>query len=146
MGSPALVYNPNHPEWGVIQCDQFGKLYKDEKGKVRGHGRLFLYHQVCFGDAIDHYKANSASKMKWGEVSSYKALVDCKSDKEAWVAMKAVYQKLYPTPVVVKGWRGNEIEVDWLYMLRENFTMARMLRWEGDEVDAKDVLDKMGLL
>ena len=40
----------------------------------------------------------------------------------------------------------DEFEVDWLYVLRENFQMARMLRWEGDQVDAKDVLTKMGLL
>lgn len=146
MGSPAQVYNPNHPEWGVINCDTFGALYKDEKGKVRGHGRMFLYHQVCSGDSIDNYKANSASDTKWGDAASFKALKDCKNDTEAWAAMKAVYQKLYPEKKVVTGWRGDQIEIDWLYMLRENFTMARMLRWEGDQVDAGDVLQKMGLL
>lgn len=146
LGSPCRTYNPNRPEDGIVNGDCFGVLYKDDKGKVRGYGRLFLYHQICFGDKIDNYRANSACAMKWGEVSSYNALKDCKNDREAWMAMKAVYQKLYPKPTTVKGWRGDEIEVDWLYMLRENFQMARMLRWEGDDVDAVDVLDKMALL
>lgn len=145
-GCPALVYNPNKPELGIINCDQFGKLYKDAKGKVRGYGRIFMYHQVCSGDSIDNYKANSASKVKWGEASSFKALSVCQNDKEAWAVMKSIYQKLYPQPTTVIGWRGNPIEVDWLYMLNENFTMARMMRWEGDFVEARDVLDRLGML
>ncbi|MNF51328.1 hypothetical protein D3C85_737400 [compost metagenome] len=146
MGTPCNVYNPGHPEWGITDCNQFGKLYKDEKGKIRGYGRLFLYYQICTGDTIDHYKANSASKMKWGEASGFKALVGCKNDKEAWAAMKAVYQKLYPEPTTVEGWRGEDILVDWVYMLEENFQMARMLRSEDDTVQATDVLRTMGLL
>lgn len=146
LGSPCRTYNPNRPEDGIINGDCFGALRKDDKGKVRGYGRLFLYHQICSGDSIDNYKANSASKIKWGDAGSYKALKDCTTDREAWAAMVAIYRKLYPEPVFVEGWRGDQILVDWLYMLEENFQMARMLRWEGDDVLAADVLDKMALL
>lgn len=145
-GCPTNVFNPSKPELGVINCNQLGRIYKDSKGKIRGYGRLFMYHQVCSGDTIDNYKANSASPIKWGPAASFKMLHECKSDKEAFAAMKAVYQKLYPKPRVVTGWRGDEIEVDWQYMLNENFDMARMLRWETDKVVATEVLDKMGLL
>lgn len=145
-GSPVQIVNPDKPEWGLVDCRGFGGLYVDEKGVVRGNGRMFLYHQVMYGDKTDNYCANSASDMKWGEKSSYALLKDCKTDREAWEALVKGYKKLYPEPKVITGWRGDEIEVDWLYVLRENFTMARMLRWEGDEVDAKDVLTKMGLL
>lgn len=146
LGTPCKVYNPNRPTDGIINGAQFGALRKDDKGKVRGYGRLFLYHQICSGDSIDNYKANSASKVKWGEASSFKALKDCTNDQEAWSAMAAIYRKLYPEPTLVEGWRGDQIMVDWLYMLEENFQMARMLRFEGDNVQAKDVLDTYGLL
>lgn len=145
-GTPAKVLNPQKPELGVINCDQFGKLYKDAKGKVRGYGRIFMYHQVCSGDTIDNYKANSASVIKWGPAASFKALSGCTNDKEAFEVMRDVYRKLYPKKTTVVGWRGDEIEVDWQYMLNENFDMARMLRWEDDVVVASDVIYKLGLM
>ena len=33
----------------------------------------------------------------------------------------------------MRSWRDEEIEIDWLYVLREMHTLAKMLRWEGDE-------------
>lgn len=146
LGTPCRVHNPNRPDDGIINGNCFGALRKDDKGKVRGYGRLFLYHQICSGDSIDNYKANSASKIKWGDAGSYKALKDCTTDREAWAAMIAIYRKLYPEPTVVEGWRGDKILVDWKYMLEENFQMARMLRFEGDDVLAADVMASMGLL
>lgn len=145
-GCPVQVANPDHPEWGLVDCRGLGSLYVDDKGTVRGRGRMFLYHQVLYGDKSDNYCANSACDTKWGEKSSYDMLKDCKTDREAWAQVVKGYKKLYPEPKVITGWRGDEIEIDWLYVLRENFNMARMLRWDGDTVDARDVLDKMGLL
>lgn len=144
-GSPVNYLNLNRRDEGVIKCNQFGALRKDS-GKIRGYGRMFMYHQICSGDAIDNYKANSASAVKSGEAASFKALEGCKTDAEAWAAMKALYQKLYPEPKVITGWRGDEFEIDWLYVLEENFQMARMLRWDGDEVSARDVLARFNLL
>lgn len=145
-GSPVNFLNANRLDEGVIKCNQFGELYKDEKGKVRGFGRMFLYHQICSGDAVDNYKANSASSVKWGEASSYKELTKATNDREAWAIMKQIYMKLYPEPTVVTGWRGDEIEIDWEYMLRENFHLARMLRFEGDVVHVEDILQRYDLL
>ena len=145
LGAPCKVYNPNRPDDGIINGAQFGALRRDGKN-IRGYGRIFLYHQVCSGDKIDNYKANSASKVSWGDASSFKELSKCTTDYEAWQTMKAIYQKLYPEPTIVTGWRGDQIEVDWIYMLEENFQMARMLRHPEDFVKARDVLDKMGLL
>jgi len=146
-GSPVNFLNCNKPQEGISNGAQFGALYRDPKGKVRGYGRMFMYHQICFADKIDNYAANSGCpKTPWGEVSSYNMLKDCTTDKEAFAAMKAVYQKLYPAPLTVVGWRGEPIEITWDYMLAENFQMARMLRWEGDVVSVPDLLTKMGLL
>jgi hypothetical protein len=136
------ILNTNHMD-GIDTHDGFGKLYLNEKGDVKGRGRMWLYQQVLDGDTSDNYCANSASSMKWASKSAYALLKDCKNDKEAFEALVAGYKTLYPQPKKVVGWRGDEIEVDWLYMLQENFTLAKMLRWEGDSVSVKEVLTKL---
>lgn len=121
-----------------------GKLEK-VKSDVKGIGRKFFYHQILSGDSSDNYFANSASGVKWAEMSSYNALVDCKTDKECWEAIVSAYKVLYPEPKIITGWRGDEIEIDWLYVLQENATMAHMLRHKDDKFIVKDVLDKLGV-
>ena len=112
---------------------------------MRGTGLLFFYWQVASHDTIDNYAANSASEVSWGEMSAYRALVGCKTNTEALKALVGVYKTLYPEPKIVQGWRGDSIEVDWLYVLQENFDLARMLRWEHDELHVVDLLDAMGV-
>jgi hypothetical protein len=73
-------------------------------------------------------------------------LKDCKDDKELFQAAADIFKKLYPEPKVVTGWRGNEIEVDWLYAFTECFHMAHLHRWPSDFVEVKDVLIKMGII
>jgi hypothetical protein len=126
----------------------FGSLFIDTSGKeakVRGRGRMWLYYQTMNGDDADNYFANVASPVKWADMSAYNVLKDAKNDKEALEAMVRGYKTLYPAPKTVKGWRGEDIDIDWLYVMRENFTLARMLRWEDDKVDVLDVMDKLGV-
>lgn len=144
-GSPVNWFNPNKPEYAVVNCNKLGELFLDDKGKVRGFGRMFLYHQILSGDSSDNYAANSASKLDWGEKSSYKLLKDCKTDKAAFEALKKGYQLIYPEPVQIKGWRGVMLEVDWKYVFDENWTMAKMLRWEGDVTVGTTVMQKLGV-
>lgn len=145
-GSPVLWHNPNHPEWGVQDGNSIGELWLDDKKKVRGRGRLFMYFQIASSDKIDNYAANSASDIKWGEMSAYKELVDCNSDKKAFQKMSKIYRNLYPEPKVITGWRGDEFEIDWKYVLNENFNMAKMIRFEGDSVNCYDLLNTFDCL
>lgn len=140
-----------HIDKGIqFECDGgFGRLWLDTKGKqpvVKGYGRMWLYYQVMNGDDSDNYFANSANPdLKWAMMSAFDTLKGAKNDKEAFEALKRGYQTIYPAPMKITGWRGNELEVDWLYMLQENFTLAKMLRWQGDAVDVKKVMEKMGI-
>lgn len=129
----------------IDSYDGFGKLYINEKGDVKGRGRLWLYQQVLDGDSADNYFANSATTMKWGQMAAYNLLKDCKNDKEAFEALMKGYRTLYPSPKKIVGWRGDTIEIDAFYMLNENFQMARMLRWNDDNVVLKDVFEKLGV-
>lgn len=127
---------------------RFGKLYIEPRftkaPKVWGEGRMFYYFQIMSGDSADNYCANSANpEFKWGDMKAYNLLKDAKNDKEAWQAIIEGYKTLYPAPRKIVGWRGEEIEVDWLYVLQENATLAHMLRWKGDKVDVKDILTKL---
>lgn len=131
-GTPANVWDRNQQHRGIVNCDKLGHLFLDDKGKVRGEGRMFFYYQVCSGDDVDTYWANSASDTKWGDKSAFKILKDCTTDAEALKATIACYKNLYPEPKVVKGWRGEDIEVDWKYCLEENASLARMLTSMSD--------------
>lgn len=145
-GCPVNVWDRNQPQRGVVNCNKFGKLFVDNAGKIRGEGRLWLYHQICSGDASDNYRANSASHVKWGEKSSYALLGECSSDIEAFRKMIEIYKHLYPEPKEIVGWRGNSILIDWKYVLEENFQMARMYRHTQDHVSIIDVLCERGLV
>ena len=149
-GCPIKYFNVNRPEEGVVDCNVFGRLWRkvDAKGKpakVKGVGRLHLYWQMLFGDEIDTYFAHAQSDKPWGSVTAYHQLVDCKTDKEAFQVLLDSYRFLYPEPKTITTWRGEEVTIDALYVGQEMMDMARMLRWEGDKVLFKDVLDKLGV-
>jgi hypothetical protein len=120
-----------------------GELYLDAKGEVRGHGRKFFYWQVMGEDASDNYAANSASDMIWGGKSAYKLLQPCQNDVECWQALVDGYRNLYPEKKIVKGWRGDDIEIDWLYMLQENVDLAHMKRTVDDALNVSALLTKL---
>ena len=146
LGTDVLLFNPNKYDQGVIDCGGYGGLWLDNKGAVTGKGRAFLYYQTLSQDDSDNYAANSASDVKWGSKSAYKALKDCTDDKEALQAIADSYQLLYPETKLFKGWRGDEFEIDWKYVFNENWDMARMLRWEGDFIVGTDVLERLEVI
>lgn len=146
LGTDVLLFNPNKHEQGTIDCGGYGGLWLDSKGAVTGKGRAFLYYQTLSQDDSDNYAANSASDIKWGSKSAYKALKDCTNDKQALEAIAESYQYLYPEPKLFTGWKGDEFEVDWKYAFNENFDLARMLRWENDVVVGTDVMQKLGVI
>lgn len=144
-GSGVNVYNFNKPEEGIIDTNCYGKLWLDAKNNVRGYGRMFKFWQICHGDNVDNYKANCFSDIDWGAKSAYKALVDCQNDKELIEASLNVFKTLYPEPKMIKGWKGDEFEIDALYVFQEMMHMAHMHRWQDDFVDIRSVMDKMGI-
>lgn len=146
-GTACLVYNPfDTNEQKIVDCHGFGSLYLNNKGEVKGTGRLWLYQQLCSLDAADNYKANCFSDIAWGEKSAYKALKDCKTDKEAFTAVRNVFTTLYPEPKTVVGWRGDEILIDWKYVANEMFDMCRMKRTPTEEIVCTDVMRELEVI
>lgn len=130
----------------VCSYEGFGWLEINEKNAVKGRGRMWHYQQCMANDTADNYAANSASDMKWAEKSAYNLLKDAKDDKQAFEALVKGYKTLYPSTKVVKGWRGDDIEIDWLYMLSENFNLAKLLRTRDEKpTDVLAVLKKLNI-
>lgn len=144
-GSGVNVFNFNKPNEGVIHTNCYGKLWRTDKGDVRGVGRMFKLWQATFGDPVDHYKANCFSDVSWGEVSAYEALVGSKNDKELFQNAINSFKLMYPEPKIVTGWRGDEIEIDAVYVFNEMLNMCHMHRWENDFLDAREIMDKLGV-
>jgi hypothetical protein len=144
------IYNTNQ-EKQYFTGAGLGSLWRvpDKKtgkpGKVAGVGRKFFYHQILAGDDSDNYCANSASDIEWGDVSSFKLLDGCKTDKECLEALVDGYKTLYPSRKKIIGWRGDEIEIDWLYVASENWDLARMLRSPTDNISFVQTLDKLAI-
>lgn len=144
-GAGTKFYNISRPNLGVVDGAVFGSLHKNDKGKVTGVGRMFKMFQTCWGDPVDNYKAGCLSDVRIGEVGVYDRLVGSTNDKELFQNSVNIFKELYPEPKIVTGWRGDKIDVDWLYVMQEMFTMAHMLRFENDSVDIKSVLDKLNV-
>lgn len=142
---PVKFFNVNRPQDGIVDCDCFGGLYLNAKNEVKGKGRMHLLFQVCSADDSDNYRAHCFSDVYWGPKSAYEALKDAQDDKEALTIVRDIFKKLYPEPKTVIGWRGDEILVDWKYVMNELWDMARMHRFENDFVVGTDVLTKMGI-
>ena len=143
LGCPVMLYNPNKPEEGVRNCNQFGSLSVTDKGKVTGIGRMFFYFQMACGDKSDNYYANCESDVKWADKSTYNALVHAENDRDAIERVAGIFQHLYPEPKTVQGWRGDMIEIDWMYVANEMWDLARMRRWEDDVVTFTDVYNNI---
>jgi hypothetical protein len=140
---PGFHYNPNKDD-EVRFIEGLGKLWLDKKGDVDGCGRMWLYFQVGSSDSADNYAANCFSDTKWGPKSAYEYLKDCTTDKQAFEALVRIFKKLYPERKVVDGCKG-KVEIDWLYVMQECFTMAMMLRKPDDKIDVKSTLEKLGV-
>jgi hypothetical protein len=153
MGCPIDLFNPMHPEWGIMDCRGLGKLWWDTTGKqkkLRGIGRKWLYTQCLIGDPVDAISPTAASTLEFGEVSAFNALSECTSDLECFKIMKDVYQKMYPKMVRVHHWNSTEdnpiiLNVDWRYALNEVWDLVRMRRSVDDIVTAQEVFTKHGL-
>ena len=145
-GAGSKLFNFTLPEEGIVSTNCFGKLWVDDSGKtkkVRGYGRMFKMWQCCGLDDSDNYRANCMSDIAWGEMSAYHALVNCKNDKELFEASVNVFKHLYPEPKVVKGWRGDDIKIDWLFVMQECLDMCHMLRFDPDRLYLPDIFDKL---
>jgi hypothetical protein len=112
---------------------------------VKGFGRKFLYCQMVLGDPVDGYKPSEIAKARFGAAGAYKLLKNAKNDKEALEAIVKQYKSWYPSELAYEAWDGAKYTTDWLNILQMYADCAFMRRWEGDRLDVKKTLDKLGV-
>lgn len=145
MHGPGWTFNWNTMDKPEL-IEGLGELYIDESNTVKGKGRLFLYFQMLFGDPADCYKPCEIAKVKFGEKSAYKLLKDCTTDKDAVQVLVNQYKKWYPEPVYYTAWDGSRQKKNWLEIMQMYADCAFMRRFEGDRLDVKKLIDKLGVV
>lgn len=149
------LYNPDKDKEPRF-ITGLGSIYKDEKSKVRGSGRMFLYYQILAGDKVDGYrpvdildiktqKAGGA-KVQYGDIAALNTLKDCKTDKECWQAIYNQYLTWYPAPLRYTACNDIDYDADALSIMQMYVDCAFMKRWVDDRINVKDVLTRLGIL
>ncbi len=121
------------------------RLVKDNKD-FDGYGRVFYYAQWVLGDAIDAFKPCEIAGKKFGVVSMYNLLKDCKTDKEAVEAVYKQYKTWYPKePIVYTDWQGIEQSKSLIEIMDLYASCAHMLRSEDDVFSTEKLLNNLGI-
>jgi len=119
--------------WKIVDISSLGELYKDSKDKVRGSGLLFLCYQILCGDVTDTYKPYELSNLTYGSARAYKALVNCKTEKDALESVISEYKRMYPkTFSYVAHNQQTVYNADWEFILQLYFKCAYMKRSWND--------------
>lgn len=142
-GCTGYLFNPKK-DFEDLEINGLGSLWNDE-GVIDGYGRAWFYYQLCRGDDVDNYDPAALSETKVGDVTAFKALTGCATDKQYWQAIVNFYKKLYPEPVTFTNFRGDELTINWLYVLQEITDLAHMQRWENDRLVVTEILKNMGV-
>lgn len=152
MGYTGYIFNPDKMTEPQL-IDGYGELYINEKDDVKGYGRVWTYFQILNGDPVDGYKPTelvervTGKKPRFGEKAVFKLLSPCTSDKEAWQVIHNQFANWFGTePFKYVDWQGVEHEVTYIEIIQMYFMCAKMLRWEGDFPQVKDILTKMGII
>src|SRR5690606_1963631 len=122
-----------------------GDLYLDQKGKIKGQGRKWLYAQWILGDSTDGYKPTSLAGIKFGDKGVFGTLKDCKTDQECLIAVRDLYKIWYPDDFVYTAWNGEEVNSNYKHQMQMYLDCARMRRWKDDIVLVEDMYSKMGI-
>ena len=136
-GLKLFNFTVDNPE--VIEIPSLGKLWVDEKGKVRGLGLSWYCMQMLVGDSVDTFKPTELCKEKYGEKSAYKALKDCESEKEALNIVIKQYKIWYPEPSTYTDWSGKEHkDKNFTFFLNLYHQCVRMKETEEDPLIFSD--------
>jgi hypothetical protein len=145
LGCDGWVFNPDNMEEPML-VHGLGKLWIDDKGKVRGYGRKWKYTQWLYGDPVDFYSPQDICGLRYGEKSAYKDLVDLETDLECLQKVHDRYKEWYPEPVTYTCWEGKEHTKDYLEIAQMYFDCVHMLRFPDERLKITDIFDKVGVV
>ena len=122
-----------------------GTLTLNEKKELSGYSRKWFYAQWVLGDSTDGFKPCQIAGKKFGDVGAFNLLNECKDDKECVQAVYDQYKKWYPKAVTYKAWDGKEYTKNALDLMDLYAACAHMERWDGDRLNTREMLTKLGI-
>ena len=126
----------------------FGSLWIAEKNKlktIKGNGFIWFCFQWLFGDPADDYNPCEIAKIKYGQISAYKLLKDCKTHQEDLQAVTGQYRIWYSSKFTYTAWDGSTHDADYVTMLQLYYRCARMMTTEDDKLELIPFLNKYGV-
>ncbi len=79
----------NQEQWGPEMVDELGRLWKDDKGKLRGVGAKFFWAQMITGDPVD----NIPGVPKAGDAKAYELLANVETEKDCRAVVINLYKE-----------------------------------------------------
>ena len=143
--SGLCLFNPDKPNDGIVEIPKLGTIEIDSKNKVRAWGMMQYGLQMHIGDITDSYRPTELCKVKYGEKSAYKSLVECKTEQEVLQGVIEQYKKWYPEDFTYTAWNGKEVESNWKHMLNLYHACVRMQEVENDPLIAYDFYKRFGV-
>lgn len=151
-GAAGHLYNPNTDE--LLYIDGIGDLYLNDKGDVKGIGRMWFYYQLLIGDwSVDTFdprrivEAVTGKLPKWGEKTCYNYLAEIESDAHAWKLIVAKYKEWFgEEDFSYQAWDGSTFTGNYLDALQLIADCAHMARWKGDRLNVRSILTKMKVI
>ena len=140
--SGLFLFNPDKPEEGVNLIPKLGKIWIDDKNKVRANGMMQYGLQMIIGDSVDSYRPTEICGVKFGEKSAYKLLKDCTTEQEILNMVQNQYQLWYSSDFTYTDFNGNSIESNWVDMMQLYHSCVRMKETRNDSLNVKEFFSK----
>lgn len=129
-----------------IRIKGLGHLELDDKKVLRGQGRKWFYAQWVKGDAVDGLKPSEIAGKKFGDISCFNLLNSCTTDAECIEAVYKQYLSWYPIPTTYTAWDGTVHTKTTTELMDMYAAGVWMKRYEGDVIDTKIIMDKLGVI
>uniref|UniRef100_A0AAU8HZL6 Exonuclease n=1 Tax=Klebsiella phage FKP3 TaxID=3231233 RepID=A0AAU8HZL6_9CAUD len=149
LSTPSLLFN-FYKEDGVFKTpqiilidDSIGDIWVVEKSKkkeVKGWGSYWLAYQMLMGDKTDSIRPYQDFDIKFGDMTCYKLISQCKTQAELFQTVKDQYYEWFPTGVTFTSFDGVDVYLttdEWLEII---FQLVYMKRWDKDETTFESML------
>ena len=129
----------------LVYIKQMHEVVLNPKKEFKSYGLPWLAYQCLKGDSIDCYRPTELAGVKYGDVSAYNDLKDCKTEQEILLKVIEKYQQWYKDKFTYTDWSGKEHEADWKSMLRLYFSCAKMKTSHDDKLLADEFFNQYGV-
>jgi hypothetical protein len=128
------LYDFTKEESKLELVPEFGSLWISENNKlktIKGKGFIWFCFQWIFGDPADDYNPCEIVGIKYGQMSAYNLLKDCKTHQEALEKSLMQYHEWYSEPVTYTAWDGTIVKASYLDIADLYLKCSRMMEKEG---------------